>query len=69
MSNETETPDNGPDPSTILCRVVDVNVAIQNSFRKFLETEGKTLEDLANFLREEMSQMELFIPGAPPSEG
>jgi len=66
MTQENMTPENGPDPSTILCRVVDVNTAIQNSFRRFLESEGKTLEDLANLIREEMSQMELFIPNAPP---
>lgn len=51
-----------PDPNTILCRVVDVNQAIQNTFKKFLDAEGKTLEDLANTLREEMSQIELFAP-------
>lgn len=69
MSNETATPEVGPDPSTILCRVIDVNMAIQNSFRRFLETEGKTLEDLANFIREEMSQVELFAPTINPPEG
>jgi hypothetical protein len=52
----------GPDPNTVLCRIVDVNNAIQNSFKKFLDAEGKTLDDLANFLREEMSQIELFAP-------
>lgn len=56
------TEQQGPDPSTILCRVVDVNQAIQNTFKKFLDAEGKTLEDLANTLREEMSQIELFAP-------
>ena len=56
---ETQT----PNPTNILCRVVDVNSAIQNSFKKFLESEGKTLDDLANFLREEMSQIELFATG------
>jgi hypothetical protein len=58
MTTETQ----GPDPNTVLCRIVDVNNAIQNSFKKFLDTEGKTLDDLANFLREEMSQIELFAP-------
>jgi hypothetical protein len=53
-----------PDPSTILCRIVDVNVAIQNSFQRFLEGETKTLEDLANLMREEMSKIELFAPAA-----
>jgi hypothetical protein len=56
------TQQQGSDPSTILCSVVDINQAIQNTFKKFLNTEGKTLEDLANMLREEMSQIELFAP-------
>jgi len=61
MSDNT-TPENGPDPRNVLCRVVDVNSAIQNSFQRFLQTESKTLEDLATFLSEEMSKMELFVP-------
>lgn len=61
MSTEA-TSENVPDPSNILCRVVDVNSAIQSSFQKFVESESKTLEDLANLLREEMSQIELFAP-------
>ena len=48
------------DTSLILCRIVDVNSAIQKSFQKFLEVEGKTLEDLANIMREELSTLELF---------
>jgi hypothetical protein len=66
MSEETTTSTVGPDPSTILCRVIDVNAAIQNSFKRFLDAEGKTLEDLAMLLREEMSTMELFAPQTTP---
>ena len=66
MSDETTTV--GPDPSTILCRVVDVNSAIQNAFTKFLESESKTLEDLATSLRDEMSQIELFVPNMSTAE-
>lgn len=62
MTTETETETEGPDSSTILCRIVDVNNAIQNSFKKFLDSESKTLDDMANLLREEMSQIELFAP-------
>ena len=61
-TTEIHNHDNGPDPRTILCRVVDVNGAIQNSFMKFLESEGKTLEDLASLIRDELGQMELFAP-------
>jgi len=70
MSEET-TPPVGPDPSTILCRVIDVNQAIQNSFKRFMEVEAKSLEDLALLLREEMSQIELFAPAGenPPNIG
>lgn len=59
----------GPDPNTILCRIVDVNSAIQQSFQRFVEAENKTLEDLANIMREEMSKIELFAPTSePPSQ-
>jgi hypothetical protein len=57
-----ETAEVNHDPSTILCRIVDVNTAIQKSFQKFLETESKTLDDLASFLRDELAQLELFAP-------
>ena len=57
-----------PDPKTILCRVMDVNSAIQTSFKKFVESDNKTLDDLANILRDEMSKMELFVPQANSSE-
>jgi len=69
MSEETTAPQTGPDPSTILCRVVDVNQAIQNSFQRFMDAEAKSLEDLALLLREEMSQIELFAPATdtPPT--
>ena len=53
-----------PDPNTVLCRIVDINVAIQSSFQRFLESETKTLEDLANLMREEISRVELFAPAA-----
>jgi len=55
--NQPET-----DPSSILCRVIDVDKAIQNSFQRFLSTEGKTLEELASLVREELSNLELFAP-------
>ena len=67
-TTETHNHDHGPDPRTILCRVVDVNSAIQNSFMKFLETEGKTLEDLASLIRDELGQMELFAPQTAETE-
>jgi hypothetical protein len=62
MSEETTDQVTGPDPSTILCRVIDVNAAIQNSFTKFMDSETKTLEDFAMLLRDEMSKIELFAP-------
>lgn len=69
MTDENTTnqaPVDGPDPSTILCRIVDVNNAIQQSFQRFLQSENKTLDELANFMREEMSQIELFAPSQEP---
>jgi len=72
MSEETSTSPavttTEPDPSTILCRIVDVNTAIQNSFQRFLEVETKTLEDLANIMREEMSKIELFAPSSDSTQ-
>lgn len=64
MTEETTTSQTptGPDPSTILCRIVDVNNAIQLSFQRFLQSENKTLEDLATLMQEEMSKIELFAP-------
>lgn len=64
MSEETTTQaqTEGTDVSMILCRVIDVNSAIQNSFTRFLDSETKTLDDLAILLREEMSKIELFAP-------
>jgi len=62
MSEETTDQATGPDPSTILCRVIDVNSAIQSSFTRFMDFETKTLEDFATLLRDEMSKIELFAP-------
>jgi len=64
MSEETTTQPQveGTDVSMILCRVIDVNSAIQNSFTRFMDSETKTLDDLAVLLREEMSKIELFAP-------
>jgi len=66
MSEETteQTQAEGTDVSMILCRVIDVNSAIQNSFTRFIDSETKTLDDLALLLREEMSKIELFAPNA-----
>jgi hypothetical protein len=66
LTSTDSTPN--PDPSTILCRIVDVNGAIQQSFQRFIESENKTLEDLANIMREEMSKIELFAPSIVDSQ-
>jgi len=71
MSQEDSTPQDisaeQTDPRLILCRVVDVNQAIQSSFTRFIESENKSLEDLAMLLREEMSRIELFVPSKAPT--
>jgi len=66
MSEETTDQATGPDPSTILCRVIDVNSAIQSSFTRFIDSETKTLEDFAILLRDEMSKIEMFAPNLTP---
>jgi len=50
------------DPRNVLCRVVDVNSAIQDAFQKFVNSEKKSLDELAEVLREELSQIEFFAP-------
>lgn len=65
MSTDQE---NIPDPSTILCRIVDVNNAIQNTFKRFLDSEGQSLDELATLLREELSKVELFAPSSPDEQ-
>jgi len=65
-NTQTQATD-GPDPATILCRIVDVNNAIQQSFQRFLQTENKTLDELAELMRDEMSRIELFAPAHEPT--
>ena len=48
-NTQTQATD-GPDPATILCRIVDVNQAIQNSFQRFLQSEAKTLDELPEIM-------------------
>lgn len=45
----------------VLCRLNDVNTAIHNSFQKLIESETKSLQELADSLREELSKMDLFV--------
>lgn len=59
----------GPDPRTILCRVVDVEMALGRSFQRFVEEQKGSLEDLMNLAREEFSKMELFTPSSSESQG
>lgn len=68
MSETTEDQfTNGPDPRTILCRVVDVEMALGRSFQRFVEEQKGSLEDLMGLAREEFSKMELFTPGTDAS--
>lgn len=67
-SSDSQQQQTGTDPATILCRIIDVNQAIQNSFQRFLQSEAKTLDELAGLMREELSQIELFAPGVEPTQ-
>jgi len=53
-------------PSTqrqeLLCRVVDVELSLLTAFKRFVEEEKSSLEDMMNLAREELSKMELFAP-------
>jgi hypothetical protein len=42
--------------------VVDVDSAVQNTFKRFIEEEKTSLEDFSSIIREELSKMELFVP-------
>lgn len=47
---------------TLLCRVVDVESSLLSAFKRFVEEEKKSLEDMMNLAREELSKMDLFAP-------
>ena len=61
MSNE-QTQLTNPDPRSVLCRVVDVDGAVQATFKRFIDEQKTSLDDFANIIREELSKMELFVP-------
>ena len=61
--NKMNEQGNNFDPQNVLCKVTDVSSAIEKSFQKFIDEEKKSLDELANCLREELSKMELFVPG------
>ena len=61
MSNE-QTQLTNPDPRIVLCRVVDVDGAVQATFKRFIDEQKTSLDDFANIIREELSKMELFVP-------
>jgi len=46
----------------LLCRVVDVELSLLTAFKRFVEEEKSSLEDMMNLAREELSKMELFAP-------
>lgn len=62
MSEQLENLSQGPDPQTVLCKVIDVEAALGRSFQRFIEEKKGSLEDLVGIAREELSKMELFIP-------
>jgi len=69
MSTEqTEQQANTPTRQDLLCRVVDVELSLLNAFKRFVEEEKSSLEDMMNLAREELSKMELFAPKTSDSE-
>lgn len=64
-TDQTET-QAAEQPSTqrqeLLCRVVDVELSLLTAFKRFVEEEKSSLEDMMNLAREELSKMELFAP-------
>jgi hypothetical protein len=46
----------------LLCRVVDVEFSLLAAFKRFVEEEKSSLEDMMQLAREELSKMELFAP-------
>lgn len=67
MSNEqiethAEQQANSTTRQELLCRVVDVEFSLLTAFKRFVEEEKSSLEDMMNLAREELSKMELFAP-------
>lgn len=66
MSTEQTETQTVEQPSTqrqeLLCRVVDVELSLLTAFKRFVEEEKSSLEDMMNLAREELSKMELFAP-------
>lgn len=66
MSTEQTETQAAEQPSTqrqeLLCRVVDVELSLLTAFKRFVEEEKSSLEDMMNLAREELSKMELFAP-------
>ena len=59
---ETQTETQTAQRQELLCRVVDVELSILSAFKRFVDEEKSTLEDMMNLAREELSKMELFAP-------
>lgn len=59
---ETQTETQSAQRQELLCRVVDVELSILSAFKRFVDEEKSTLEDMMNLAREELSKMELFAP-------
>ncbi len=66
MSTEQTETQAAEQPTTqrqeLLCRVVDVELSLLTAFKRFVEEEKSSLEDMMNLAREELSKMELFAP-------
>lgn len=66
MSTEQTETQTVEQPATqrqeLLCRVVDVELSLLTAFKRFVEEEKSSLEDMMNLAREELSKMELFAP-------
>ncbi len=59
---QTQTETQSAQRQELLCRVVDVELSILSAFKRFVDEEKSTLEDMMNLAREELSKMELFAP-------
>ena len=59
---ETQTETQTAQRQELLCRVADVELSILSAFKRFVDEEKSTLEDMMNLAREELSKMELFAP-------
>lgn len=53
------------DPTLIACRVVDVQLALQNAFTEFVSGQDNSLDQLALIIQQHLGDVPAFLIEAP----